>query len=132
MAVATVTKLNDVTITIDSTEIPLKDKAILLGNTFDSVTGSLTGKGDDDAPYVAIMFRGNKSTGGDIYRTYYKGKFAPSQQTINTQADNIDFQTMPLEGTFIARDSDGKFFYEIDTDAGSNATIASSWFESVK
>lgn len=131
MAVATVTKLNDVSITIDTTDIPLKDKAILLGQTFDSVTGSITGKGDDAPPYVAILFEANKSTGGSIFRKYYKGKFAPANQTINTQTDNIEFQTTPLDGTFIARDSDGKFFYEIDTDIADNASIVSAWFDSV-
>lgn len=131
MAVATVTKLNDVSITIDTTDIPIKDKAILLGQTFDSVTGANTGKGDDAPPYVAILFEANKSTGGSIFRKYYKGKFAPANQKINTQTDSIEFQTTPMEGTFIARDFDGKFFYEIDTDVGDNASIASAWFNAV-
>ena len=60
-AVATRAKLKDISITIESDKIPLEDRAIMLGHSIDSTTGAVTVKGDDKAPYVAIMFKAQTS-----------------------------------------------------------------------
>lgn len=130
-AVATKTKLKDVDITIETDEIPLEDQAIILGHTYDSVTGAVTVKGDDKAPYVAIMFKANTSKDTCEYRKYYKGKFAPTQETIETEGENINWQTPSMTGKFIARDSDKKICDKVDSGSSGSSTLISGWFSQV-
>lgn len=130
-AVATKTKLKDITITIGTDEIPLEDQAIMLGRTIDSVTGQITAKGDDSSPYVAIMFKAQTSKDTTQYYKFYKGKFAPTQQQIETEGENINWQTPSMEGTFIARDSDKKIYDVVDSGSSGAATLISSWFTQV-
>lgn len=130
-AVATKTKLKDIDITIETDEIPLEDRAIILGHTYDSVTGAVIIKGDDKAPYVAIMFKANTSKDTYEYRKYYKGKFAPDQETIETEGENINWQTPSLKGKFIARDSDKKISEAVDSGSSGAASLISSWFTNV-
>lgn len=132
-AVATKTKLKDIEITIETDEIPLEHRAIILGNGYDTATGAVTVKGDNDAPYVAIMFKCKTSKDTTQYYKFYKGKFAPDQQQIQTEGENINWQTPKMKGKFIARDSDKKIYDVVDDGNGtaSVASAVSSWFTSV-
>ena len=131
MAVATKTKLKEITITIDTTDIPLSDRAILLGHSYNSTTGAVTVKGDDAPPYVALLFAATTADDTLHYYKFYKGKFAPGQQQIETEGESINWQTPSMEGTFIARASDGKVYDMLDGAVAGSATLASSWFTSV-
>ena len=131
MAVATKTKLKEIAITIDTTNIPLEDRAILLGHSYDSTKGAVTVKGDDAAPYVALLFEATTADDKSHYYKFYKGKFAPSQQRIETEGESVNWQTPSMEGTFIARASDGKIYDMLDGAVSGSATLASSWFTSV-
>ena len=128
MAVATDITLQEVSVTIETTEIPLADQAILLGHTFDSVSGSLTSKGSDTAPDVALLFESQKHDGGIRCVKLLKGKFAPSQETINTKGENLDYQVPQITGTFVSRQSDGA--WKIVKDFAANADTT-SWYASV-
>lgn len=128
MAVATDITLNEVTVTIETTEIPLEDQAILLGHTYDSVSGSLTAKGSDTAPDVALLFESQNHSGGIRCVKLLKGKFAPSQETINTKGDSLEYQVPQLTGTFVARQSDSA--WKIVKDFAKDADT-SSWYASV-
>ena len=130
-AVATKTKLKEITLTIDTTDIPLEDRAIILGHTYDSTTGGVTVKGDDAAPYVAIMFEATTADDTSHFYKFYKGKFAPTQQQIETAGENINWQTPSMEGTFIARASDSKIYDMLDGANSGSSTLASNWFTSV-
>ena len=44
MAVATATSMGEVTVTLETTDIPLADQAVLLGATYDSVNNTITAK----------------------------------------------------------------------------------------
>ena len=131
MAVATKTKLKEIAITIDTTNIPLEDRAILLGHSYDSTKGAVTVKGDDAPPYVALLFEATTADDKSHYYKFYKGKFAPSQQQIETAGESVNWQTPSMEGTFIARASDGKIYDMLDGAVSGSATLASSWFTSV-
>lgn len=131
MAVATKTKLKEITITIDTTDIPLEDRAIILGHTYDSTTGGVSVKGDDAPPYVAIMFEATTADDKSHFYKFYKGKFAPNQQTIETEGESINWQIPSMEGTFIARASDGKVYDMLDGAVAGSSSLASSWFTSV-
>lgn len=119
MAVATDITLNEITVTLETTDIPLEDQAILLGHTYDSVSGSLTAKGSDTAPDVALLFESEKHNGGIRCVKLVKGKFAPSQETINTKGENLEYQVPQLTGTFVSRQSDGAWKITKDFAAGS-------------
>lgn len=59
MAVATNITLNEITVTIETTDISL-------GYTFESVSGSLTAKGSDTSPDVALLFESQKHDGDSL------------------------------------------------------------------
>ena len=130
MAVATDISFGEVTVTLETTDIPLEDQAILLGHTYDSTTSALTAKSSDVAPYVGIAFESEKHNGGIRCVKLLKGKFSPSQETINTRGENIEYQTPKLEGTFVARQSDGAWKMIKDV-AASVSGGTSSWYTSM-
>lgn len=127
MAVATATSLGEVTVSLETTDIPLEDQAVLLGATYDSVNNTILSKGSDVAPYVGIAFESEKHSGGIRCAKLLKGKFAPSQETINTKGENIEFQVPKIEGTFVARQSDGAWKQVKDFAAGASTA---SWYTS--
>ena len=118
MAVATAIGLGEVAFTLETTEISPEDQAILLGATYDSVKSEVTSKSTDVAPYVGIAFESEKHDGGIRCVKLLKGRFAPSQETINTKGENIEFQVPKIEGTFVARQSDGAWKKFKDFDEG--------------
>ena len=64
-------------------------------------------------------------------KKFFKGKFAPSQQQIETEGEGINWQTPTMEGTFIARSSDGKIYEMIDSAESGAATLIENWFKTV-
>lgn len=128
MAVATDISLQEITVTLETTDIPLEDQAILLGHTYDSVSGTLTAKGSDTAPDVALLFESQKHDGGIRCAKLLKGKFAPSQETINTKGESLDYQVPQITGTFVSRQSDGAWKITKDFAKGADTT---SWYASV-
>ena len=125
MAVATDTATKEVTVSIETTDIPLEDQAALLGHSYSN--GTLTANMSDTAPYVALLFEAQKHDGGIRCVKLLKGKFAPSQETINTKGERLEYQTPSLEGTFVASASGA---WKIIKDFEANASTA-SWYTSV-
>ena len=128
MAVATDTSLGEVEVAVETSDIPLEDQAILLGHTYDSVTGTMTSKSTDVAPYVGIAFESKKSDGGTRCTKLLKGKFAPSQETVNTKGENIEYQVPKLESAFVARQSDSAWKIEKDFTSGADTA---EWYSSM-
>lgn len=125
MAVATDINFKDVTVTIETTDIPLEDQAALLGHTYSD--GALTAKMTDDPPYVGLMFESQKHDGGIRCVKLMKGKFAESQETINTKGESIDYQVPQLEGKFVAA---ANGIWKKTKDFAKDADT-SSWYESM-
>lgn len=122
------TNTTEYNVTIETTDLPLEDKAALLGHTYNSDSDTLEINVADSAPDVALLFEG-PMRGGDILAVkFYKGKFAPSQETINTKGENTEFQIPKLEGVFTSRIFDGK---KIVYKVFARGTNTSSWYESV-
>lgn len=125
MAVATDIALQEISVTIETTHVPLADQAALLGHTY--TNGQLTAKMSDTAPYVALLFESQKHNGGIRCVKLLKGKFAPSQETINTKGEQLDYQVPQLTGTFVAAASGAwKIIKDFDADADT-----ASWYTSV-
>ena len=127
-AVATKSRLKSVSVSIETTDIPLKDQAILLGHGYDSVTGMMTAKGDDSAPYVALFFEATKFTGGSAFYKFAKGKFAEGNEEFSTQEENMSTTSPSMEGTFIAREYDNLIYTKADSAESISATITSDWY----
>ena len=125
MAVATAISMGEVTVTIETTDIPLADQAALLGAT--ASDDGIISKSSDVAPYVGLAFESEKHDGGIRCVKLLKGKFAPSQETINTKGEQIQFQVPKIEGTFVARQSDGAWKQIKDFEAGA---ATDSWYTS--
>lgn len=128
MAMATISKTKKRSITLEIADLPLEDEAALLGHTYDSETGVMTVKGDDKAPYVAIMFDADTHDEKKQYTVFYKGKFAEAQHTDNTDGESTEFSLHNLEGTFVARTYDKKVY---DKRVTTDPSVATSWYASV-
>ena len=130
MAVAVDNSLGEITVTIETTNIPLEDLANLLGHTYDSDSDTLIAKSSDSSgsAYVALLFESDKHDGGTRCVKLTKGRFKPSQETINTKGENLEYQSPRLEGTFISRLSDG--VWKIVKDYAKGASTA-DWYTSV-
>ena len=124
----TSSNISEIRIGITSVNLPLEDKAILLGHTIDEKGGMIT-KTDDVAPYVAIMFESKRSDGAIEYHKWYKGQFAESQETFDTKGQNINYQLPSIEASFVARAHDGRAEYTMVT---TDTSIAASWYASVE
>lgn len=131
-AVVTKTRLKSLGLSIESTNISIKDQAILLGHGYDSVTGVLTAKGDDSAPYVAVLFEATKMTGGSVFYKLCKGKFTETNEDMATQEENISPSSPTLEGKFIVRDFDNVFYTKADSAESISASVTSAWYDSVE
>ena len=129
MAVAVDNSLGEITVSFETTDIPLSDLANLLGHTYDG-TDTMTAKSSDasNSAYVALLFESDKHNGGTRCVKLTKGRFKPSQETINTKGENLEYQSPKLEGTFVSRLSDG--VWKIVKDYAKGASTA-DWYTSV-
>ena len=127
---AVASSINEITVSLDVSDIQPSVVAALGGHTYDTTTGAITYKADDSPPYVAIIGESEKQDGKTRYFKLFKGKFNETQETIQTKGESVKFTTPKLEGSFVAREYDKKWKVVVDADS-SNTTIASAWYASV-
>jgi phi13 family phage major tail protein len=120
-----------VEVTLNVDDLPTDVLVDLLGHT-KNADGVLEKSADDVAPYVAIGFQSEKSDGNDKYVWLLKGKFKLNEDSYKTKGDTPEFQTKSISATFMKREYDNKWMYQVDSgDAGVNATVITNWFTSV-
>jgi phi13 family phage major tail protein len=108
----------DITIEATVNKFPLKDRAALLGRTFDETKGTLLTKESDTAPYVACGFMIELDDGKNAYTWLYKGRFMqPSESYKQKEDGKVTFSTPTLKGTFIT-DDDGEKGIVMDESEG--------------
>ena len=129
-ALATVSKTKKRTITLEIADLPPEDKAAILGHSYDSNTKVMSVNAEDNPPYVAIMHEVNNHKGQKEYHVFYKGKFAPAQEDINTEGESLEFGLHTLEGDFVSRTDNGKI-EDVKYADGTDTTIATTFFASV-
>jgi phi13 family phage major tail protein len=62
----------------------------------------------------------------------YKGKFSLPESSSKTKGDKVDFQTEKISATFIARQNDGKWKAQVDSDDENiGAGVISGWYTTV-
>ncbi|MCP3738818.1 major tail protein [Rossellomorea sp. BNER] len=126
--VATASKFNYATVTINTTELPAEDEALLLGKTLDT-DGVLKDMGGT-APYVAFGFEVTMDDGSSEYWWLLKGKFSEPSRTNNTATDSIEFGTPTIAGEFIQRESDGEWKF-VGAEGNTGFTAGATWFDKV-
>ncbi|MDU7250840.1 MAG: phage tail protein [Clostridium sp.] len=109
----TASSLGGIDVDIDVTELPLEQRAIILGNKFEN--GVLIENKGDTPPDIAFGFIAAKSGGGDRMVWLTKGKAEPIEEEGKTQGDKIDFQTQKLKFKFMPRIYDGHHKFTADT-----------------
>lgn len=132
VAVAQNQKVGNITVSL---EVDQLDNAIvekLLGAS-KNADGVLEYKADDQAPYVAFGFEAPLSGGGVRYVWLYKGKFSLTEDSYETQGEQLAFQTKTISGTFVARVSDKMWKREVDSAdlAVGKESIGTDWFTDV-
>jgi phi13 family phage major tail protein len=115
-------------IKINTNDITDADEAELLGQKQDANNVAF-GNGDDNAPYWAVGFSAKKANGQFIYVWLYKVKFGVPDETYDTKADGIAFNTPTITGVFIKREKDGN--YRAKVTALPTDSVAAAWFQSV-
>lgn len=127
----TVTQLGDIAVDLELGHLSTADAAFLLGTTVNS-DGVLEQSATDQAPYVAIGFESAKSNGATRFVWLYKGKFSLPESTSKTKQDKTEFQTEKISGTFVARQNDGKWKAQVDSDdSGIGANVITDWYTTV-
>ncbi|KZR60387.1 major tail protein [Pseudobacillus badius] len=128
----TATSLGEIEVSLGIDQIGTAEQADLLGNEVDA-NGALIKTTEDEAPYVAIGFRGTNHDGSDKLVWLYKGKFQENEQSYATKGENVEFQTPTISATFIRRDFDKAWQYQLNSgDEGANATVAKDFFTKVQ
>jgi phi13 family phage major tail protein len=116
-------------IKINANDIADADEVELLGQRQDEDNVAYS-SGDDNAPYWAVGFRAKKANGQFTYVWLYKCKFAIPDETYDTKADGITFNTPTITGTFIKRNKDGLWRAKIT--ALPTDGVATTWFSTVR
>ena len=126
----TTTSQGPTTVSMGVAEIPVEDRAALLGHSI--VDGGLVEKTSDVAPYVALMFRRKLANSKYRYVVLYKGRFQPSTEDIQTKGETVSYQTPVLQATFIERQTDALWRYTTtDGDAGVTSQFLADFFDAV-
>lgn len=127
----TITQINSIQVTIGVKDLPRDVEADLLGRTVDE-NGAIGVNTSDKPSNIAIGFRSKGADGGYVYYWFYKGTFAPYDENLQSQGNNVNIVTPSIVGTFLRRDFDDQFFWKInDKDDGVNQTVITNWFNSV-
>lgn len=121
----TASALGEITLTLNMADIPLPTLAVLLGATYEG--GVFKNSSTDTPPFVALGFRALKANGNYRYFWLFKGKFAPSDETLTTKEDTISWDTPTIEGSFVTLINNGLWRAVGDADE-TDFTMANTWF----
>lgn len=123
----TASTIGEIGLELNVADLPLELQAKVLGHKI--VGGVLKRNKEDIPPWVAVGFKSLKSNGKYRYTWLHKGKFSSPEQSNATKGDSIEFQTPTISGSFVARECDGDWEYQIDEDhVDFMASMATNWF----
>ena len=130
------TAMGDFDVSVACADVPPQMKADLFGFEYNKATGEMSA-GDINSPYVAILYRIQKSNGAYRYVKIYKSKAVPNEEKAQTKGGSINFQTNGFTLKAAKRFLDGKYHKILDSDdpnlpAGvTNETIEANWFSKI-
>lgn len=129
-AVDSASTTSEYELTISTASLPLEYKAYLLGHKLDS--GVMTAGKEDVSPYFAVMFESTKKNGRKRYCKFLKVQFQEPDESPQTKADSLQYNTPTLVGKAIYRTSDGVAYRQADEEAsGFTADMAAAWYTEV-
>lgn len=126
----TASTLGAMSLELNVADLPAELRALILGATYDAATGLLIHTSEDIPPYLAVGMSVMKSNGASRLIWYLKGKFSAPDDSNQTKADSINWNTPTITGNFLKRDSDNQWRISCDTDDLNTKTpIKDHWFE---
>ena len=124
-------RVDSYTVSLNLDKIPYAKRETVLGRDKDS-NGVQIIKGNQVAPYLAIMFALTLDDGSKELWVLYKGKFSEPSQTGHTDSDSMTYQHPTIEGTFVRREYDDALAAIAATaDEEVMATVEAGWFTQV-
>ena len=125
------TTLEDVEVTVNIADLTNMQSADLLGQTIATEGGSFASS-KDEAPYIALLYKANKSNGQARYGVLYKGKMSLPDDSAKGKEGKTDFQTPEMKSTFQPLQNNGMWKYSVDSDdANCPSDIDTTFFTSV-
>lgn len=115
-------------ISLDLTDVPLINRAELLGHKL-TATGAVIDNQKDEAPYIALMYEKTLKNGVTEYVTLYKGKLTKPEDKGKTREGNVEYQTKAVAGRFIqlAANGDRQLLERSDSATYDETAHASTW-----
>lgn len=124
----TTNTLSEIEIELNLADISAEIQAIWLGHTL--LNGKLIRKSSDVPIWVALGFKALKSNGHFRYIWFTKGKFMVPEKKFQTRSNNVEFNSLTIQGKFVTRVHDQQWKKSIDTDHPSYTTIiGENWFK---
>lgn len=130
------TAMGDFDVSVACADVTPQMKGDLYGFEYDKTTGELSA-GDINSPYVAILYRIQKSNGAYRYVKIFKAKAVPNEEKAQTKGGSINFQTNGFTLKAAKRLLDGKYHKTLDSDdpnlpeGVTNEIIAEKWFTDI-
>jgi len=125
------TTLEDIEVTVNVADLTNAQSADLLGQTI-AEEGGIFASDDDEAPYIALLYKANKSNGKVRYGIIYKGKMSLPDDAMKGKEGKTDYQTPEMKATFQSLISNGMWKYNVDSDDADCPTdIDTAFFTSV-
>ncbi len=125
------TTLEDIELSVNIVDLTNAQQADLLGQTI-ATEGGVFATSDDIAPYIALLYKANKSNGKNKYGILYKGKMELPDDSAKGQEGKVDFQTPEMKATFQSTIFNSMWKYNVDEDdENCPSDIESKFFTSV-
>lgn len=122
--------LESLGIALNLNKLPLKDRALMRGNSYEA--GELEEGVDDKAPYLALGWEVETTTGKPELAWAYKGKMTPPTDELRQREGNITYNTNNTNFLFIPREYDSKIRRLADgNDESIGPTVIANWFKKV-
>lgn len=115
-------------ITLGTKDIPLKDRAALLGYPI-GTDGRLRVTSNAKAPLVAITFEAERTDGKYQYLQVHKVRFSPIEESFETKGSSISYQTASIKGKSLALEGHDAYYDTIIKDEADGA-VGTAWHSS--
>lgn len=123
--------IESVDVEIDLADLTNGERNVLLGHKL-AEGGGVIGGENDIAPYVALLYKANKSNGENRFQVLYKGKFELPSDNVKGKEGKTDFQTPKMKATFQPTRNNGYWKYQVDSDdEGVTPTVEKDFFTAV-
>lgn len=128
-AVDSASTTSEYQLTVKTATLPLEYKAYLLGHELKD--GVMTAGKDDVAPYFAVMFESTKKNGRKRFCKFMKVQFAEPDESPQTKAESLQYNTPTLTAKAIYRTSDGVAYRQADEETEGFTAEMVAWYTEV-